>query len=309
MRVAVIGASSFSGAAFCRHARANGYEVLELSRSNGYDLNDRHAVPSGLLKMRPDYIVNFAALNMVGESWEHAADYYQTNVVAMSRVLDWVEYTRAGWLKKFVQVSTPEVYGPVAQTRIAEGAPFAPSTPYAVSRAAADMHALALFRARGLPVCFTRTVNVYGPGQQPYRIVPKTILSVLFGRRFKLHGGGHSVRSFIHIDDVAEAILRVAVDGRAGETYHVARAGELSIRELVAWICGAMDKTLEDVADDAAERTCKDLAYRLDDTKIRRELGWSDRISLADGIEQTVEWFSANAHLYRNASLEYEHRS
>jgi dTDP-glucose 4,6-dehydratase len=307
MRIAVIGASSFSGAAFVRHAQAKEATLLRLSRPE-YNLKNRR-IMSALEEAQPEYIVNFAALNMVGESWAHAADYYETNVVAMSRLLDWLA-TRP-WLKKFVQVSTPEVYGPVAETRIAEGAPFAPSTPYAVSRAAADLHALALFRAKGLPVCITRTVNVYGPAQQPYRIVPKTILSVLFGRKLKLHGGGHSVRSFIHIDDVAEAILRVALDGRAGETYHVAtsKASETSIRALVTFICTMMGKTLEEVADDDAERIGKDMAYRLDDTKIRKELHWGDCIDLHDGLYRTIDWFMEHAPSYRNRNLEYAHRA
>jgi dTDP-glucose 4,6-dehydratase len=305
MRIAVIGASSFSGAAFVKHAQAKDAVVFRFSRPE-YNLKNRRLM-SALEEVQPEYIVNFAALNMVGESWAHAADYYETNVVAMSRLLDWLA-TRT-WLKKFVQVSTPEVYGPVAENRIAEGAPFAPSTPYAVSRAAADLHALALFRAKGLPVCFTRTVNVYGPAQQPYRIVPKTVLCALFGKRFKLHGGGHSVRDFIHVDDVAEAILRVALEGRAGETYHVATGKEVSIRGLVEWICGEMGKTLAEVCDDDAERTGKDMAYRLDDSKIRAELGWSDRGWLWEGLAETIAWFALNADRYRNHSLEYAHRA
>jgi dTDP-glucose 4,6-dehydratase len=301
MGIVVIGASSFSGRAFVRHLRAQGKQVFELSRPD-IDLRDKE-LDGFLGVIRPEYIVNFAALNMVGESWRHAQNYYRTNVEGVSRVVD--SLRTANWLKMFVQVSTPEVYGST-ETFIKEGHPFNPSTPYAVSRAAADMHLMALHKQYGFPVCFTRTVNVYGPEQQPYRIIPKTVLSVLKGKKLKLHGGGQSTRSFIHIRDVAEATSLVMFGGKPGETYHISTKQQTSIRGLVFDVAKQLGRKFEDFVEDEVERPGKDMAYQLDDSKIRSDLGWMDLISFERGLEETVDWFAERANEYE--SLEYVHK-
>jgi dTDP-glucose 4,6-dehydratase len=301
MGIVVIGASSFSGRAFVRHLRAQGKQVFELSRPD-IDLRDKE-LDGFLGVIRPEYIVNFAALNMVGESWRYAQNYYRTNVEGVSRVVD--SLRTANWLKMFVQVSTPEVYGST-ETFIKEGHPFNPSTPYAVSRAAADMHLMALHKQYGFPVCFTRTVNVYGPEQQPYRIIPKTVLSVLKGKKLKLHGGGQSTRSFIHIRDVAEATSLVMFGGKPGETYHISTKQQTSIRGLVFDVAKQLGRKFEDFVEDEVERPGKDMAYQLDDSKIRSDLGWMDLISFERGLEETVDWFVERANEYE--SLEYVHK-
>lgn len=320
MKFAVIGASSFSGTAFLAHLDRQRIQAQGFSRPK-YDLNrSLDALLERLEALQPEYVVNFAALNMVAESWAHFPDYYRTNVIGVANLAEGLR--GQPWLKKFVQVSTPEVYGAQSQGTIAggtykgwatasecefieEGAPFRPSTPYAVSRAAIDMHLQALHNVYGFPVAFTRTVNVYGPGQQPYRIIPKTVFSIRRGERLQLHGGGVSTRSFIHIADVAEATLRVARDGRDGETYHIATARQTAIRDLVRMTCERMGADFEQVTQVDAERPGKDMAYQLDDSKIRAELGWQDMIGLEDGLAETVAWF-AKAQMPQ--SLEYEHR-
>jgi dTDP-glucose 4,6-dehydratase len=303
--IAVLGANSFSGTAFCACAARAGYSVMPLRRPV-HDLNTgMDAILRAVDDAKPEYFVNFAALNMVAESWKHYADYYRTNLIGVATLAN--ELSRRPFLRKFVQVSTPEVYG-TTETFIKEGAPYRPSTPYAVSRAAADMHLDALHRTTGFPVCFTRTVNVYGEGQQPYRIIPKTVLKILRGERLKLHGGGASTRSFIHIRDVAEAILRVAMDGRPGETYHLAHPTQIAIRNLVGVICDCMGVDFEDAVEDDAERPGKDMAYQLDDSKIREQLGVVAGIGPEVGIPETVIRFKAHAANYAGHSLEYEHR-
>lgn len=301
MRIAVLGARSFSGHAFVGLAKKEGHEVLELNRPE-HDMNTRlEALVASVRDFQPDRFVNFAALNMVGESWAHYQDYYRTNVIGVANVA--AALRQMPWLKHFVQVSTPEVYG-TTETMLKEDAPFNPSTPYAVSRAAADLHLDALAHAYGFPVSFTRSVNVYGPEQQPYRIIPKTVLAIMRGQKLKLHGGGRSERSFIHIDDMAEAIMTVAQVG-AG-TYHVSGSPLVSIRELVQAICRLCGAAFEDVVEEDTERLGKDMAYRLDDSKLREELGWLPLIDLPTGLARTVEWFKTHAADY--ASLEYEHR-
>ena len=301
--IAVLGAGSFYGAAFVGLARRQGHAVLCLARP-AHDVNTHlDAIMAAVEALRPDVFVNLAALNMVAESWQHAADYYRTNVIGITALAEALR--QWGGLQRFVQVSTPEVYG-TTETPLKEDAPFRPSTPYAVSRAAADLHLQSMHAAYGFPVVFTRTVNVYGPGQQPYRIVPKTVLSILQDRKLPLDGGGRSSRSFIHVDDAAGATLRVALEGRAGETYHVATARQTAIRDLVEMICALMGRSFESVVEDVPERLGKDNAYQLDDSKIRAALGWRDRIGLEPGLAQTVADIRARPNEF--VRLNYVHR-
>jgi dTDP-glucose 4,6-dehydratase len=206
-----------------------------------------------------------------------------------------------------VHVTTPEVYGS-SDVPLREDAPFRPSTPYAVSRAAADMSLRTYFEAYGFPVVFTRAANVFGPGQQLYRIVPRTILFGRLGRKLQLHGGGTSERSFIHGRDVAEATWRVARDGRVGETYHISTDRLISIRDLVGMIVARLGLRFEDSVEIVGERLGKDAAYRLDSTRIREELGWSDAIPLEKGVDETVAWVDRFFDDLKRQPMDYQHK-
>lgn len=298
----VNGANSFSGKAFCAHVKAQGGRVIPLTRPS-YNLNDGSC--EAALECAPDYVVNFAALNMVADSWQHYADYYRTNVIGVGR------FARACMklkgLKRFIQVSTPEVYGSTG-VFLNEDAPYNPSTPYAVSRAACDMDLTALHRTHGFPVSFMRSVNVYGEGQQPYRIIPKTVLKILRGERLRLEGGGMSTRSFIHINDVVRSIVAVAYTGRCGKVYHTSTSVQTAISGLVWQICRLLEVKSEDFVENAPERPGKDMAYRLNCEKILRDTNWRYQIKLEDGLKETVAWFKAHADDYKNHSLEYQHK-
>lgn len=302
----VLGASSFSGTAFIRYLLSRGDKVRGLSRPD-YDVNTRVThIMAEVRKFEPDYVVNFAALNMVAESWDYWSDYYHTNLQGLGRLhralAEW------GGLARYVQVSTPEVYGATLES-LREDAPFRPSTPYAVSRAACDMDLLCLHRQMRFPVCFTRTVNVYGPGQQTYRIIPKTVLSIARGGRLTLHGGGVSERDFIHIDDFARAAYMVATKGASGETYHIATGKMVSIRRLVEMVCALMGVKFDEHVDVGEERPGKDPAYWLSDAKIRSRLGWHPTVELQEGLAETVNYFATHAERLREKPLEYEHRA
>jgi len=288
MKILALGGTSFSGRAFIDTCERAGHEVADLSRPN-WDMNGNlPARAAELVHLGYDSVVNFIALNIVAASWERAPEYYQTNVVGIVRLCD--ALLKSGSVRRFVQISTPEVYGTTGN-RLREGQIFKPSTPYALSRATADMHLELLYRQHGFPLMFTRTVNVYGPGQQSYRIIPKTINCILRKERLSLEGGGVSTRSFIHIRDAAAAYLRVLESGKAGETYHIATERQVSIRDLVSMICERMGARFSDVVQIVPERPGKDMNYHLDDSKIRTELGWTDRIPLEAGIAEMIGSF------------------
>ncbi len=172
------------------------------------DLNhDLDALKALLAAERPTHVVNFAAQSMVGESWLNPDHWMMTNVVSTVRLHELLR--NYDGLERYVHVTTPEVYGST-EGWVTEDAPFNPSTPYAVSRAAGDMSLRTYFANYQFPVVFTRAANVYGPGQQLYRIVPRTIVAAMGGQKLRLDGGGKSVRVFIHMTDVSDATLKIA---------------------------------------------------------------------------------------------------
>ena len=210
-------------------------------------------------------------------------------------------------MKKYVHVSTPEAYGST-NGWIKESFQFAPSTPYAVSRAACDLHLMSFFKAYQFPVCFTRSANVYGPGQQLYRIIPRAMLYARLGKKVQLHGGGHSIRSFIHIDDVADATYRIAVNGEAGESYHISTPDTISIRSLVLKICEMTKVPFSNLVTESEDRLGKDQAYLLSSKKICEQLGWSHQVSLDDGLKATLEWVDLNFEILKDLPAEYIHK-
>ena len=199
------------------------------------------------------------------------------------------------------------MYG-ACQGLITESAPYNPSTPYAVSRAAADMSLLTYFRTYKFPVVFTRAANVYGPGQQLYRIIPRSIISFLTGKKLKLHGGGKSVRSFIHMRDVADGTLHIALCAPPGEIYHMSTPRNISIRTLTGMIAKQMDIDFEKNVEVEQERPGKDMAYLLDSSKIRETLDWNDRIGLEQGIEEVIGWVRDNLDELSRQSWDYIHK-
>jgi dTDP-glucose 4,6-dehydratase len=325
-RVLVIGSNSFSGASFIRHLLDLGLEVVGISRSgepipaflpyawgnhdsfafNQLDLNgDLDRIVELVRESRPSLVFNFASQSMVAQSWQHPEDWFQTNVVATVRLHD--QLRRFDFIDRYVHISTPEVYGDCTGS-VREDAPLNPTTPYAVSRAACDMSLMTFHKAYSFPVVFTRAANVYGPGQQLYRIIPRTILSILTGRKLPLQGGGKSVRSFIHIRDVAAGTWLVATKGRPGEIYHLSTERLVSIHDLVKMICERLDANFESCIEIVGERLGKDAAYILDNRKARETLGWDAAVDLESGIDETIAWVKKNFEGLKSQSLDYVHK-
>ena len=327
-RFTVIGSNSFSGAFFVKHLLDRGFEVDGISRSeephsvllpykwqsdlnrfhfHSLDINrDLDSIIDVILDRKPEYVVNFAAQGMVAQSWLKPEDWYQTNVVGQVKLHD--RLRKLPFIRKYVHVSTPEAYGST-DGWIRESFHFAPSTPYAVSRAACDLHLMSFFKAYDFPVCFTRAANVYGPGQQLYRIIPRAMICARLGQQMELHGGGHSIRSFIHMNDVADATYRIAVDGVAGQSYHISTSDTVSIRQLVQQICTMTGIPFESLAKVSDERLGKDQAYLLDSTKLREALGWKPIVKLDDGLVETLAWVDANLDNLKTLPQHYIHKA
>lgn len=271
------------------------------------DLNrDFETISRELSKFEPEAVVDFAGQGMVAESWSAPEQWYETNIVSKARLHNFLKHQK--WLKRFVRISTPEVYGS-CETLIAEGQPVNPSTPYAVSHAATDLSLTAFHRNYGFPVLFGRFANFFGEHQQLYRIVPKTILSVRSGIKLPLHGGGKSVRAFIHSTDVAKGITRMIDSGAPGSTYHFSPRQFHTIREVVETICSKLGTDLESATESTADRPGKDLAYLMDSSKAETELGWKPQVGFDEGIERTIAWVDRNFTVMRELPWNYIHKA
>jgi len=325
-KIAVIGSNSFSGAHFVGFCLEKDLSVIGISRSkeadsvflpyknkpslkfqfHQLDLNhDLNHIMDVLNRFKPAFIVNFAAQSMVAESWQYPEHWFQTNVLSTVRFHNAIRNCK--FLEKYVHISTPEVYGTCAG-HVSENTHYNPSTPYAVSRAAADMSLMSFYHAYGFPVVYTRAANVYGEFQRLYRIIPKTILFFLTGRKIPLHGGGKSIRSFIHIRDVVDGTLRAALDGQPGQIYHFATEQSISICDLVRMVAEQMKIPFEDNVEIEDDRLGKDTAYLLDSSKARLSLGWADSITLDTGISRTIGWVRDNLDALKRLPIDYIHK-
>lgn len=327
-RFLILGSNSISGANLIKHLLNEGDQVLGISRSpelahcflpyrwlespkgsfrfKQADLNqDLPALLQEADTFEPEYIVNFAAQSMVAQSWQNPDQWYQTNVVANVRLHEALRQRQ--WLRKYVHISTPEVYGSCSGV-IREDAPLNPSTPYAASRAACDLHLMTFIKQYGFPTCFTRAANVYAAGQQLYRIIPRTIFFIKLGRKIQLHGGGTSVRAFVHLDDVARATRQAALLGDPGEIFHLSTDRFVSIRELVELICQRLGVAFSSAVEVIDERPGKDAAYLLDSTRARERLNWVPQVTLEEGIEESIAWIEAYFAELQRQPFDYLHK-
>ena len=324
----VIGSNSFTGSHFINYCLDKKDKVIGISRSKElkenflvykknknlkkkfkfyqYDLNkDLYKIINLIKKKKPTHIVNFASQSMVAQSWETPLDWYNTNVISSVKFIKLIKEFK--FIKKFVHISTPEVYGNTSKN-LKENSIYNPTTPYAISRACFDMHLMQEAINFNFPVVFTRAANVYGPGQQLYRIIPRTIYSCYFNEKLKLDGGGLSKRSFIYIDDVVRATYNVALKGVPGSIYHISNNHEISILKLVKKIFYECESNFPKKVIVGPERKGKDKMYSLSYSKIKKKLNWKPKISIDEGLDKTISWFKENIKSLEKESILYKHK-
>ncbi len=326
--IVVLGANSFSGQDFVDLLLDRPeYRVIGVSRSpersglflkyrsrrdlsryqyHALDLNrDMDAMLDLFDQERPAAIVNFAAQSEVAPSWEHPEHWFQTNTVALARLVNHLR--RRDYLRRYLHVSSPEVYG-TCVGRITETAPINPSTPYAASKGAADLLLETYRKQFQFPVLTVRATNVYGARQQLFKIIPRSAIYLMLGKTVELHGGGHAVKSYIHIRDVSTGELAILEQGRVGELYHLSPDAGVSVKEVVFQVCQTLGVDFATATRAVDERPGQDAAYVIDSSKARSELGWRSTVSLQDGLAEVVNWVRDNLDEIRRQSLTYDHR-
>ncbi|MFD7923246.1 dTDP-glucose 4,6-dehydratase [Streptomyces sp. NPDC059740] len=234
-----------------------------------------------------DAVLHFAAESHVDRSVRSGAAFVHTNVLGTQTVL---EAARAAKVARVVHVSTDEVYGSIDTGRWTEEWPLAPNSPYAASKAGADLIARSYWRTHGLDVCVTRCSNNYGPRQHPEKLIPLFVTNLLEGLPVPLYGDGRNVREWLHVDDHCRALQLVLDSGVAGEVYNVGGGDGTTNRDLtmrLLELVGAEASMIRQVAD----RKGHDRRYAMDDRKIRRDLGYAPQVPLGRGLAETVAWY------------------
>lgn len=244
---------------------------------------------------RHDTIINFAAESHVDRSIVGSRKFVLTNVLGTQTLLD---AARGGSVGTFVQVSTDEVYGSISEGSWPETDPLLPNSPYAASKASADLIARSYNRTYGLDVRITRCSNNYGPNQFPEKVIPLFVTNLIDGLKVPVYGNGSNVRDWLHVDDHCRGIHAVLTRGQAGEIYNIGGGTELSNMELTHKILGLMSKD-ESSIEYVQDRLGHDLRYSVDISKITRELGYKPLVNLERGLRETVEWYRGNESWWR----------
>ena len=237
-------------------------------------------------KIKPNYIVNFAAL-AYATSWHSAHRYYDTNIVALSKICEFL-YNK-DYLDRFLQVGSSEVYGstkkPAKEDEVCN-----PTSPYSISKLCGDLHMLSLHNYNKFPASVIRPSNCYGPGQLLYRIIPKAALCFMNNNKFPLEGGGKAEKSFMHTKDLSEAISLILHKGQNGHIYNAGVNEPYTMKELIVKITKIMNIDFDKNVNIVPGRKFEDSKYWIDSSKINKELGWKAKMSIDDGLEDTINW-------------------
>ncbi len=305
MKIAILGGGNVYALNFAKCLNALGIEHFGIGRSERkpepfwqvkhkyryykyHLIKDFDAVIKLLSNERPDVLVNFCAQGEGAASFNYDSHlFYATNTVAMVRLAETLR--EQSLVKRFVQISTSELYGSVGHA-VGENAPLNSSSPYAISKAAFDQHLNVMHKIHGFPMNIIRPCNCYCAGQQLHRVIPQAIIAALSGRKMKLHGGGVARKSYLHATDLSTAIMAAINSGKVGETYNVGSLSPMSIRGLVEEVSDVCGVSYTDMVEKSSERTGQDGCYWLDSSKLISDTGWSPTIDRKDGILEMVEW-------------------
>ncbi|MCB9947509.1 MAG: NAD-dependent epimerase/dehydratase family protein [Rhodospirillaceae bacterium] len=238
-------------------------------------------------RTRAQIVINFAAQSEGAASWRHSWRYFETNAVALAKLAE--ELKKRDYLERFIHIGTSEVYGSVDRAAT-EDDPVRPSSPYAASKAAFDLHLISVHRFGGFPMNILRPCNVYGPGQQLQRLIPRAIVCGLTHRKLPLHGGGRAEKSYIHVRDLARAILMVADGGPMGTVYNVGTRETVAVRRVAELCAEALGIPFDQLCEVTGERFGQDYRSWIDSSAIYRDLRWQPEIGWDDGLGEMVAW-------------------
>lgn len=235
-----------------------------------------------------DLVIHIAAQTHVDQSFENSLKFTRDNVLGTHTLLE--ACRKYGKIKRFVHMSTDEVYGEADNEAHHEGSLLDPTNPYAASKAGAEFILRSYGYSYKFPYVIIRGNNVYGHGQFPDKIIPKFILYLHLDRKLPIHGTGTAKRMFVHVDDMARGILLVAKKGELGEIYNIGSRNEYTVLEIASLLCSLMKKDPKNSLEFVPDRNFNDKRYFIDYTKVS-QLGWKEEISFEEGIKETIQWY------------------
>ena len=244
-----------------------------------------------------DAVINFAAESFVDRSINDANPFLVSNIRGAFTILDIITKQE----KRMIQISTDEVFGSLSNGTATEESKFNPSSPYAATKAAAELLINSYFTTFNSDVVITRCTNNYGPRQFAEKLIPKTIILAYHDKKIPIYGNGKNIRDWIHVEDHCDAVLSVLHHGKSGESYNISANNEIDNLTIVRKILEIMDKP-ENLIEFVEDRPGHDLRYSLDSTKISDQLGWKVKSSFEKGLEKTVQWYIDNPKLLNDIS-------
>lgn len=321
-KILVTGAAGFIGSAFVRLAVKKGFNVAVVDkltyagdlkrlavvkgkyRFYKADICDRAALGRIFKKELPQALINFAAETHVDRSILDASSFIKTNYAGVGVLLD---LTRKYKIKRFLHMSTDEVYGDIEKGRFSENSPLGPNSPYAASKAAADLLIRSYVRTYGFPAVIVRPSNNYGPWQYPEKLIPLSILKLSAGEKVPVYAQGKNVREWLFVDDCADGILKILEKAKLGEIYNLGSQEEkknIEVVRLLIKILGKDNNLIEFVKD----RPGHDIRYALNSSKVFR-LGFRPKHNFSEGLEFTVAWYMDNCNWWGKIKQKSDYQS
>ncbi len=321
MKLLVTGGAGFIGSNFIRlllgaqSPRAGRYQIINFDKltyagnlENLADISDENyrfirgdicdrELVDRVLGDGVEAVINFAAESHVDRSIYEPDLFLQTNIMGVQALLQAAVKHK---IKRFLQVSTDEVYGSLTPEAAAfrEDTNLAPNSPYSASKASADLLVRSYWKTYGFPACISRCSNNYGPYQFPEKLIPLLITNALEDKPLPVYGDGLNVRDWIHVEDHCRGLIEILEKGQPGETYNLGGAGERANLEIVSGILETLEKP-KSLIKFVTDRPGHDRRYAIDFSKIKKELGWAPRYELASGLRQTVEWYLRHEEWWR----------
>ena len=279
---------------------SNPKNVDEIKNSENYKFVRGNITDIKLMKKLindSDAVVNFAAESFVDRSISDANPFLESNVKGVFTLLEILRATK----KRLVHISTDEVFGSLKSENANENYRFNPSSPYAATKASAELLINSYVMTYDCDCVITRCTNNYGPKQFPEKLIPKTILLANKGKKIPLYGNGKNIRDWIFVDDHCDAITKILIKGKSGESYNISANNELNNLAIVKKILSIMGKS-SDLIEFVEDRPGHDFRYSLNSSKIKKQLGWSVKTDFEKGLEKTIKWYLSHSDWWKNLS-------
>lgn len=303
-KILVTGGAGFIGSAFVRLLARDSSPIVvdnltyagDLSRLKEVkgkykfykaDICNKNLIEGIFRKERPQIVVHFAASTHVDRSIVDATPFMETNIIGTHILLDVARKYR---IKKFIQISSDEVYGEIKKGKFSEEASLKPNSPYAASKAAGDLLIKSYIRTYNFPAIIIRPSNNYGPWQYPEKLIPLAILKVIKEQKVPVYADGRNVREWLYVEDCVKGIYRIMQKGKAGEIYNLGSNEEKKNTDVVKAILRLL-KANNDMVQFVKDRPGHDIRYRLDCKKIFNKTGWKPKVKFPEGINLTVNWY------------------